>query len=102
MKGFTDSDYLSVRRQAMVAESNWADSAHDLYGFAIQHVSQIVVTKDRIGIASNTIRGKFNERFTRSKALLDTFLAAGKKADELRAANMAHQGLTDADFGPDQ
>jgi hypothetical protein len=60
LKGFMDkfsgSDFLSARQQSLAVEADWVDSAHDLYGFAIQHASQIVVSKDDIGIGSDTIR----------------------------------------------
>jgi hypothetical protein len=102
MKSFNGSEYIAAHQQAIAAASAWVDSADDLYGFAIQHASQIIVTKDRIGIASDTIRGKFNEKLIRSEGLLDKYLAAGKKADDIRAANLKRSGISDADLGADK
>lgn len=99
MKQFSSSEFLSARKEALVVEADWADSAHDLYGFAIQYASQIVVSKDSIGIASYTIRQKFNEKLKGSKGLLDKYLATAKKADDIRSANMKNSGITDADLG---
>jgi hypothetical protein len=98
MKSFIGSEFLATRRHAMVAESNWVDSVHDLYGFAIQHSSQIIVTKDAIGIANDAIRKSFNEKFSGSQSLLNEYLAAGKKADDIRSANLKSSGISEADL----
>jgi len=99
MEKFSGSEFISARQQAMVAESDWADSTHDLYAFAIQHASQIVANKDSIGIGSEPIREKFNEKFTRSRGLFDKYFAAAKKADAVRSENLKSQGLSEADLG---
>ena len=99
LAAFKDSEFLSARQQALAAESDWADSAHDLYTFSLQHVSQIVVTKDEIGIDSDSIREKFNAKLIRSERLRNDYLAAAKKADDVQAANMKRSGLTQADLG---
>jgi hypothetical protein len=102
MRNYGSSEYLSAYRQAMVADSDWADSTHDLYMFTLKHSSQIVVTKDGMGIDSDVIREQFNTKLTRSKTLLSDYLAAEKKAAEVRAANMKRQGVAPADLGLDR
>jgi hypothetical protein len=102
VEGFNGSEYRAAYQQAIAVESDWVDSVADLYGFTIRHASQIIVTKDRIGIASDTIRDKFNEKLTRSEGLLDKYLSAAKKADDIRAANLKSAGISDADLGKDK
>ena len=102
MNKFSSSTFLSTRRQMMEVESNWADSVHDVYSFALLHESQIVITKNRIGITSDVIRKQFNEKLTRSAGLRDDYVTAAKKVDELRTANMKREGVTPADLGLDK
>jgi hypothetical protein len=74
MKSFNGSEYLSARQQAMNAESDWVHSADDLYSFAIQHASKIIVNKGKISTASDTLREQFNRKLTGSEGLLDKYL----------------------------
>ena len=99
MKSFNGSEYLSARQQAMNAESDWVHSADDLYSFAIQHASKIIVNKGKISTASDTLREQFNRKLTGSEGLLDKYLTSAKKADDIQAANQKSAGISDADLG---
>lgn len=102
MASFNDPESVSARNQVIITESDWADSVHDLYTFSLQHSSQIVVSKEGISIANKAIREKFNEKITRSNGLRSNFLAATKKADEIRTAGFKNQGISPADMGLDK
>ena len=102
IKSFGGSEFLSARRDMMVAESDWAEGTDDLYTFSLQHASQIVVAKGEVDIGSGSIRNQFNAKLTRSEQLHDNFVAAAKKVDEIRTANMKQAGVTPADIGLDK
>lgn len=96
---FSSSEFLSDRRQMMASESDWADATNELYSFANEHATEVVVTEGSIGIASDATREEFNVRLTRAKALLDNYVAPARKVDEVRSANMKSEGLTPSDLG---
>jgi hypothetical protein len=98
MSKFGNSAFVSAWQQMMAVESNWAQSAGDLYEFSLQHASQIVVTRDGIGIGNDAVREKFNAKLTWSEELRENYLAAAKKADEVRTAGLKSEGLTPADL----
>ena len=99
LASFNNPDFVSARKRMLEVESDWADSARDLYAFSLQHASQIVVNKDAIGISSDGIREKFNEKLTRSEGLYKEYLAAAKNVDDVRAAGLKRAGLTEAELG---
>ena len=102
LTSFNSPDYVSARNQIIIAETEWADSVHDLYIFSIQHSSQIVVSTEGISIANKAIREKYNEKINRSNGLRNNFIAATKKADEIRTAGLKNLGISLADMGLDK
>jgi hypothetical protein len=96
---FKDSEVMKARQQMLTAEENWAAATTDLYDFALQHTSQIVVTKDAVGITSGEVRAQFNNRFHHALEQRDTFNTSVEKVFEARNAYLKPSGLTPADLG---
>jgi len=102
MASFNEPETLSARNQVIAAESEWGDSVRDLYSFSLQHASQIVVAKEGIIISNKDTREKSNQKITRSGKLRETFLAATKKADDVRGASFKKFVISPADIGLDK
>jgi hypothetical protein len=99
LSSFNSAEYVSARRQVMATESDWVGAVEDLYSFSMQHSPEIIVRDNTIGIAREATRSKFNQRLLRAEDLHKSFLAATKRAEELRAATLKAQGISESDMG---
>lgn len=98
MQRFATSEYLAARRDAMSVETMWTSSTLDLYGFAFQHISQVVVGKNGIAIRNDAVREQFNSKLTKARTLHEELIAASQKVDDVRSAQLKRYDLSPADL----
>lgn len=99
MESFANSEYLAARKSAGPIEEEWAASTLDLYGFSLEHASQIVVVKNTVKIGSDVVREQFNSELEKAQKLHDDLLDASKKAEDIKAAKMKKEGVSLEDIG---
>lgn len=101
LESYNNTKIAEAQGQAFAAEQEWANATIDLYNYASQRISEIVIVGDQIQITNSRIREQFNDRLDRTAKLRRNYLAAQNNADAVKAEDLKKMGVTAADLGFD-
>jgi hypothetical protein len=98
-KSYVNSEPLTLRRQAVEAERQWADTTVTFYEYALANADQIRVEGSHLAIRNGKVRSEFNEQMKKSDALRDSMLTLNKKLENAQRKVMRQTGVTPKDVG---